>query len=228
MKFIGNKGEPVLKAKKSDEGRKYRMTDAAAVMNKMIHIKDELDHHLPKKESDVLWKKAEEKLDQMLKQYASIPKEYRIHTDSRIFPAASVYLTLKEHLGKDEAYRMVEEPILKRAESIGKKLAVLMRIPGVPGLFVKMWDPLTRKLFGEKNGFQNVFYPKQKDEFRMDIISCPYVRYFKELGCPELTKIYCTCDDKVYGRLPGLRFQRNETIGRGGERCDFCIRRIRR
>ena len=103
-----------------------------------------------------------------------------------------------------------------------------MRVPGVPGLFVKMWDPLTRKLFGEKNGFQNVFYPKQKDEFRMDIISCPYVRYFKELGCPELTKIYCTCDDKVYGRLPGLRFQRNETIGRGGERCDFCIRRIRR
>ena len=203
------------------------MADAAAIMNKFVHIKNELDRRFPQEESDAYWKKAAEKLDQLLKQYASLPKEYRIHTDSRIFPYAVIYLTLIERLGKDEAYRIIKEPTLKRAERIGKKLAVLMRIPGMPGLFVKMWDPLTRKLFGEKNGFRNVFYPKQKDVYRMDIISCPYYRYFGELGCPELTKISCACDDMVYGHLPNLKFERNSTLGRGGERCDFCIRRTR-
>ena len=54
-------------------------------------------------------------------------------------------------------------------------------------LFVKAWDPMTRKMFGSKSGFQNVFYPKKKGEFRMDIVACPYVKYFTALGCPELT-----------------------------------------
>ena len=93
-------------------------------------------------------------------------------------------------------------------------------------LFVKVWDPLTRKMFGEKSGFQNVFYPKKKGEYRMDVVSCPYNRYFTELGCPELTKISCGADDHVYGDLPGLKFERTSTIGRGGERCDFCIRKV--
>ena len=93
-------------------------------------------------------------------------------------------------------------------------------------LFVKAWDVLTRKLFGENSGFQNVFYPKKKGEYRMDVVSCPYNRYFTELGCPELTKISCGADDHVYGDLPGLKFERTTTIGRGGKRCDFCIRKV--
>ena len=92
-------------------------------------------------------------------------------------------------------------------------------------LFVKAWDPLTRKMFGENSGFQNVFYPKKKGEYRLDVVFCPYNRYFTELGCPELTKISCGSDDHVYGDLPGLKFERTTTIGRGGERCDFCIRK---
>ena len=78
-------------------------------------------------------------------------------------------------------------------------------------LFVKAWDPMTRKMFGSKSGFQNVFYPKKKGEFRMDIVACPYVKYFTALGCPELTKIFCANDDRCYGNLPGLEFRRCRT-----------------
>ena len=80
-------------------------------------------------------------------------------------------------------------------------------------LFVKAWDPMTRKMFGSKSGFQNVFYPKKKGEFRMDIVACPYVKYFTALGCPELTKIFCANDDRCYGNLPGLEFRRTGPLG---------------
>lgn len=100
-----------------------------------------------------------------------------------------------------------------------------MKLPGMRGLFIRIWDPLTKKKFGAKNGFQNRFYPKEKGAFRMDVLACPYCRYFGELGCPELTKIYCANDDRVYGKLPGLRFERAGTLGTGADRCDFCIRK---
>ena len=83
-----------------------------------------------------------------------------------------------------------------------------------------------KKLFGAGNGFQNVFYPKKKGEYRMDITSCPYCRTFTELGCPELTKIFCENDERIYGRLPGLKFERTGTLGKGAERCDFCLRKV--
>lgn len=102
-----------------------------------------------------------------------------------------------------------------------------MRLPGMAGLFVRMWDPLTKRLFGKSRGFQNRFYPKRKDEYGMDVLACPYFRYFTELGCPELTGIFCDNDERTFGSLPGLAFERTGTLGKGADRCDFCIRRVR-
>jgi hypothetical protein len=47
-----------------------------------------------------------------------------------------------------------------------------------------------------------------------------------ELGCPELTKIFCENDERVYGNLPGLKFERTGTLGKGAKRCDFYLRKV--
>lgn len=70
---------------------------------------------------------------------------------------------------------------------------------------------MTKKMFGGNSGFQNVFYPKVKGEYRMDVVSCPYCKRFSQLCCSELTKIFCANDDRVYGNLPGLEFRRAVT-----------------
>lgn len=201
------------------------MTSARKTMKKKTRFKAELDRRLPKDQSDALWQEATNKLAALQKQYASLPKGVRFHTDNKILPAAAIYLTLKEHIGQPEAYQVIEEATFDTADNAGNKLAAVLRVPGMRSPFVKAWDPLTRKMFGENSGFKNVFYPKKKDEYRMNVVSCPYFRYFSELGCPKLTKISCGADDHVYGDLPGLKFERTATIGRGGERCDFCIRK---
>ena len=202
------------------------MNDAEKIMRKKAVIKAELDKALPKEKSDALWREATERLDGLLARYSALPKGVHMHTDSRILPSAAIYLTAKEAVGPEKAYRIIEDAAVRGCAEIEKKLQKLMKLPGMRGLFLKAWDPLTKKLFASGNGFQNVFYPKKRGEYRMDVISCPYCRTFTELGCPELTKIFCENDERIYGRLPGLSFERTGTLGKGAARCDFCLRKI--
>ena len=202
------------------------MKTAEQIMKKKAAMRAEVGKHLPKEQADALWQQATEKLAAILKQYAGLPESMRFHTESRIFPSAAIYLTAKECLGEKTATSIVENAAIDLTNHLGKKLARVMRLPGMSSLFVRIWDPLVRKVFGPDNGFRNVFYPKQKGEYRMDVLACPYCRYFTELGCPELTRIYCQNDERTYGNLPGIVFERTGTLGTGAERCDFRIRMV--
>ena len=201
------------------------MNPAEKIMKKKAVIKAELDKAVPKAQSDALWRAATVKLDGLLTRYSALPKGVHIHTDSRILPSAAIYLTVKEAVGPEKAYRVIEDAAVKTCAEIEVKLQRLMKMPGMQSLFLRAWDPLTRKVFGAGNGFQNTFYPEKTGEYRMDVTACPYCRTFTELGCPELTRIFCENDERIYGRLPGLIFERTGTLGKGAERCDFCIRK---
>ena len=202
------------------------MTTAQKIMKKKQFIKDEMDRQLTLKRSNFIWRKATKRLDSILDQYKDLPKGVHTHTDSFIFPAAAIYLTAKKYIPAEKAYSIIENAAVANTTAAREKLVKLMKIPGMAGLFVRMWDPVSRKMFGENCGFKNVFYPKEKNAYRMDIIACPYNRYFTELGCPELTKIFCDNDERTYGNLPGLEFIRTSTLGKGGECCDFLVRRV--
>ena len=202
------------------------MNTAEKIMNKKVAIKAEMDKTLPKAQSDALWREATAKLDGFLARYSSLPKGVHVHTDSIILPSAAIYLSLKDVIGREKAYRVIEDAAVRTCAGIEKKLQNMMKLPGMQSLFVRVWDPLTKKVFGAGNGFQNTFYPKKKGEYRMDVTACPYCRTFTELGCPELTRIFCENDERIYGHLPGLIFERSGTLGKGAERCDFCIRKL--
>ena len=202
------------------------MNTAEKIMKKKATIKAEMDKTLPKAQSDALWWEATAKLEGFLARYSSLPKGVHVHTDSRILPSAAIYLSLKDVIGREKAYRVIEDAAVRTCAGIEKKLQTMMKLPGMQSLFVRVWDPLTKKVFGAGNGFQNTFYPKKKGEYRMDVTACPYCRTFTELGCPELTRIFCENDERIYGHLPGLIFERSGTLGKGAERCDFCIRKL--
>lgn len=197
--------------------------NAEKLLQKKRVYREELDKVTSR--SDELWKQAAVRLDEIQNRYGELPKGVQGHAD-KIFPAAAVYLTVKEALGETTAYAVLENASVRICAGVAPKLQKLMRVPGMRSLFVAMWNPMTRKIFGAGNGFRNVFYPKKKGEYRMDVISCPYCRYLTELGCPEITKIFCENDDRIYGNLPGLKFERKGTLGKGAEKCDFCIRKI--
>ena len=85
------------------------MKTAEKIMKKKTAIKAEMDKILPKAKSDALWREATVKLDGFLTRYSSLPKGVHMHTDSRILPSAAIYLTVKDVVGQDEAYRIIED-----------------------------------------------------------------------------------------------------------------------
>ena len=81
------------------------MKTAEQIMVKRMVFKAELDKRISN--SDELWKKATEKLDEITKQYGTLPDGVLPHTN-KIFPSAAIYLTVKEELGEKEAFAVVE------------------------------------------------------------------------------------------------------------------------
>lgn len=152
------------------------MKTAEQIMKGKRFIKEEMDKQFPN--SDALWQKAEARLGTIMEKYPGIPNGVRVHTDNYIFPSAAIYLTLKEAVGRENAYAVIENSAIKHSTDVGRKIASLLKLPGMKSLFIKIWDPLTRKVFGPNSGFKNVFYPKKRGEYRMDVVACPYNKYF--------------------------------------------------
>ena len=132
-----------------------------------------------------------------------------------------------KEVNADMAYDIMKKIMAQKSTKTGQSIAKCCRIPGFKKYFLKMWDSMSHKMFGENAGFKNIFHPKQKDCFRMDIIQCPYNKYLTEQGCPELNILFCENDVHTYGNLPGLKFSRTKTIGAGDELCDFKMELIK-
>jgi hypothetical protein len=195
-------------------------------LNSKEVFKSEIATRLSLTESEKVWNDSYERLYKMYESHMDLPKGVSMHTDSFIFPAAAIYLAMKE-VDADMAYDVMKKIMAEKSTKTGKSIAKCCRIPGFNKYFLKMWDSMSHKMFGESAGFKNIFYPKQKDCFRMDIIQCPYNKYLTEQGCPELNILFCENDVHTYGNLPGLKFSRTKTIGAGDELCDFKMELIK-
>ena len=202
------------------------MRSAVKTMEKKKTYREELKKLVSEEQFEKIWRRTVSRLNSIYEKYDDLSEGVRSHTDSSIFPAAAMYHTVREELGDEKAYKLIEDISVNICAKAQRPIAAMMKIPFMPSFFVKMWDPITKKKFGSDCGFKNRFYPKEKGAYRMDILECPYKKYLTELGCPELTKIFCDNDERIYGNLPGLRFERKGTLGKGADRCDFYIRKV--
>ena len=190
------------------------------IMKSKKVFREEISKRMSAANKEKVWKAAHKRLYKMYIEHRNLPKGVSMHTDSFIFPAAAIYLSMKE-IDPDVAYDVMKKVMAERSDDMGKMLAKCCKLPGFKMFFLRMWDPMSHKMFGEASGFKNVFYPTEKGCFRMDITQCPYNKYLTEQGCPELNILFCENDVHSYGSLPGLKFSRTKTIGAGDELCDF-------
>ena len=89
------------------------MNTAENLMKKKMVFKTELDKLTSN--SDVLWRRATDRLAEIMTKYGSLPKGVQTHT-SRIFPAAAIYLTVKTENGAEKAYSVVENGAIMNAQ----------------------------------------------------------------------------------------------------------------
>ena len=167
----------------------------------------------------------EKRLAELWEENAGATPEEKFHLESQILPGIAAYQVLQTVLPREEALATLHGYVDERAWKLRKGILGLMRIPGlwrrVPGLFAKG----TRKFFGSAAGFAARELEVTGAVWRIDMTKCPYHDACVRYGCPELCPCFCDSDDITYGDLhPRLLWRRTETLGRGGGRCDFCLK----
>lgn len=165
------------------------------------------------------------RLQALWKENAGASREKKEHLKRQILPGIAAYETLQTVMPKEEALQTVHGYVEQLAKKTHKYLVAVLRVPGlyrlVPGVFVQS----TRSVFGPAAGFAAKELQTGNGIWRVDVTRCPYHDTCAEYGCPELCRCFCDSDDISYGGLhPKLVWQRTMTLGRGGDRCDFCMK----
>ena len=151
---------------------------------------------------------------------ASASKALHTHLE-QLLPCIAFYEVLQDVTGSKESaldfldkWAFVEvEKLMPLARGV-MKLGIYRMMPDLCG---KMLD----SMFGPEAGFESRPVPGAP-KFAVDMTRCPYVDTCRKYGCPELTRYACKADDITYGNLhPKLVWARTQTLGTGGECCDF-------
>ena len=182
------------------------------------------DQRFPEQAERLNWA-LEKRLAELWEENAGARPEEKFHLESQILPGIAAYQVLQTVLPREEALATLHGYVEERAWKLRKGILGLMRIPGlwrrVPGIFARG----TRKFFGSAAGFAARELEVTGSVWRIDMTKCPYHDACVRYGCPELCPCFCDSDDITYGDLhPRLLWRRTETLGRGGGRCDFCLK----
>ena len=173
-----------------------------------------------------LWARAEHRLDGMLAQFSSLPKGERPQVEGFVLPTCALYFELTEALGKDEAFRLLDDFMAEYSSNASKAFRVIVALPGGRGFFMRVFGKVLGLAFGKEQGYVNDMYECTPERIAYDVLACPYHRVFGQLGAPELCQLFCRNDEVCYGHLDGIRFVRTGTLAKGADRCDFRIERV--
>ena len=181
----------------------------------------ELRKKIGKEQTDVLVNDAVKLCNELCDQYKDLSKKEKIHTERMIFPRAAIYLQMIQYLSCEEAISLIEESVRIGVEPDRKRLHIATKIPFIRPLFLKIFRKMIGTMFNGDAGFRFEEIEYDSRHYRVDVLQCPYVKYCELLGCKELAGTFCFSDDRVYGDMCGITFERQGTIGRGSDKCDF-------
>ena len=185
------------------------------------YLLGELRRTLGQQQTDALLEDAVTLCNEWCGQYKSLPKKEKLHTEQMIFPRAAIYLQMTQYIAQEEAIHLLEESVKIGVEPDRKRLHAVTKLPFIRPLFFTIFPKMIDTMFNGEAGFKAVEIEANSRHYRVDVLQCPYAKYCALLGCPELTATFCLSDDRVYGNMCGIIFQRQGTLGRGSNRCDF-------
>lgn len=102
------------------------------------------------------------------------------------------------------------------AKSKHNSMVKMEKVPGFYSLYSKMFLKIMRKTDLQQS--------KQKHDaksFDVTITKCLWHQACVENECPELCRLFCDVDNITYSELNKIGFTRTQTLGYGGDCCDF-------
>jgi hypothetical protein len=154
----------------------------------------------------------------------------RVHLRENILPGLALYQSYLEE--SDQATAFAHTANVLEAEVSSEASRIRLAFYLIP----RRWQfPLFRTLLRKQMALE---FPEEGWDFTwledsprrvaFDARRCFYLNTLTAYDAPELTPVFCACDEwQARGFSPSIRFERNTTLARGGERCDFCYRSIK-
>lgn len=158
---------------------------------------------------------------ELLKENENATRPQMMHL-KQMLPCIAFYEALLQYAPtREEALRLFEAWACSGFEAVGDQIRRIMKLPGLYKLMPHLFDKMMDGFFGEGAGFASSPVPGAPC-FARDVTRCPYAETFKKYNCFELTQFFCKADDASYGSMhKRLLWGRTQTIGQGGDKCDF-------
>lgn len=135
-----------------------------------------------------------------------------------VLPRIALYKTLsKDSLSKEDVYAYMRKYMLDKVAA--KKHASTAKMELVPG-FYSIYSHIFLKIM-RTTDLQESVQSHTKDSYDVTITKCLWHTACQENGCEELWRLFCDVDDVTYGGLKKIGFTRTQTLGYGGDCCDF-------
>ena len=135
-----------------------------------------------------------------------------------VLPRIALYKTLsKDSLSKEDVYAYMRKYMLDKVAA--KKHASTAKMELVPG-FYSIYSHIFLKIM-RTTDLQESVQSHTKDSYDATITKCLWHTACQENGCEELCRLFCDVDDVTYGGLKKIGFTRTQTLGYGGDCCDF-------
>lgn len=185
-----------------------------------VSYKREMQEIFSESDFNVLWSTAEKIFTELIEQEPDQSKALSRHTHVSIFPAIAIYKAVAEKY-PEKAMMILENGAKYVSKEAGEKYAKILKYPGVKYIFLNIFSKGVKKGFGSEAGFCHEFISNSGRKLEFNVTECPYQYYCKKYGCSEIVHIFCKNDEYAYGNLPYIRFIRTQTLGIGGDCCDF-------
>ena len=134
-----------------------------------------------------------------------------------ILPRVALYAVLKED-GQNADKIMDHYVRTVAGPRMHQMYAKMEKVPGFWFLFKNLFKAIT-----DKSDNWVCESRKEKDRLYLNIHKCLWNDICNEVGYPECCRFFCECDNYTYGGLKKMGFARTQTLGTGGELCDFVM-----
>jgi hypothetical protein len=152
----------------------------------------------------------------------------KLHFENNVLPVIALYQVLLEEGNSPNSALKILDRLLETGIAGQKRFYKFWgRFPFFFDMLRLTLKPMVTRQYPQE-GWRNEYPDLGPDVVALNGHGCFYLNVLTEYGLPELTRHFCRLDDLLFeGVTPYVRWERTQTLGRGGELCDFRYYRVR-
>lgn len=188
----------------------------------MRHIKQQkqirtfLIEEFGESKGEAVFRQQEEALDTLLKSEKNTSKSQLKTLTQMVLPCIALYKALTVS-SEENAYALTRKYLLNRVGAKSHASTAKMEI--VPGFYF-IYSHIFLKIMRTSDLWKST-QTQDKDSFDVTIQTCLWHTACARHGCAKLCRLFCDADNVTYGGLKKIGFTRTQTLGYGGNCCDF-------